>query len=113
MAAAAAVPADLGRRLRACLRCGLVKAYEQFAEGGCDNCPFFALDRDADRVADATTSAFSGLVSSMDPASSWAARWLRISKFAPGCYALSVTGQLSEELQAVCEENNVRYVPRS
>ena len=28
---------------------------------------------------------------------SWAASWLHLDSFLPGCYALSVTGQLPEE----------------
>lgn len=41
----------------------------------------------------------SRLISSMEPIASWATRWLRISKSVPGCYALSVSGMLSEEMQ--------------
>eukprot|EP00959_Pyramimonas_sp_CCMP1952_P278835 5830171-Pyramimonas_sp.AAC.1 len=33
-------PLDLGRNLRACLRCRLLKSFSQFYENGCENCPF-------------------------------------------------------------------------
>ncbi|CAI5482397.1 unnamed protein product [Closterium sp. NIES-64] len=113
MANAAEVPTDVGRHLRACLRCSLLKTYDQFYANGCENCPFFEMDGDEERVKDATTANFSGIISCMDPAGSWAARWLRISRAAPGCYAISVTGNLTDDLQSICESNNVRYVPRS
>ncbi|KAH9325414.1 hypothetical protein KI387_005592, partial [Taxus chinensis] len=70
-----------------------------FRETGCENCPFFNMDQDHDRVVDCTTSNFAGIISCMEPTRSWSARWLRISRFVPGCYTLSVAEVLSEEMQ--------------
>ena len=52
----------------------------QFHEAGCDNCPFFQMEGDKERVADCTTPNFQSLITVMEPNSSWAAKWLHVSK---------------------------------
>jgi Spt4/RpoE2 zinc finger len=51
----------------------------QFLTSGCENCGFFGMDGDRERVADCTTPNFQSLLSVVDPASSWAAKWQHLS----------------------------------
>ncbi|KAK6115985.1 hypothetical protein DH2020_008254 [Rehmannia glutinosa] len=133
-ATAAQLPTSFGHELRACLRCRLVKTYDQvgltllspntftpiflflyisclFRESGCENCLFFQMEEDHERVVDCTTPNFTGLISVADPTRSWAARWLASGKFVPGCYTISVSEALPQDLQNMCEEERVPYVP--
>ena len=51
----AALPLDAKRGLRCCLRCNLVKTFEQFVDDGCDNCPVLGMKDDQERVVDCTS----------------------------------------------------------
>ncbi|ORM40382.1 Transcription elongation factor SPT4 -like protein 2 [Babesia sp. Xinjiang] len=85
-------------KLRACISCRLIMSEEQFFERGCGNCAFLQMDGDRRRTLDCTSSNFSGLISIMDPQKSWAARFNNLGDVIPGCYAISVVGELPESI---------------
>ncbi|KAK9903411.1 hypothetical protein WJX75_004942 [Coccomyxa subellipsoidea] len=104
----AEVPRDFGKNLCACISCHLVKTLDQFADGGCENCGFLGMDGDKDRCLECTTVAFQGMISVIDPTSSWCSKWLHLSKMVPGCYALSVQVEVPPDIKEIMAENGRR-----
>ncbi|XP_042978006.1 transcription elongation factor SPT4 homolog 1 isoform X1 [Carya illinoinensis] len=117
--AAAQIPTSFGHELRACLRCRLVKTYDQFRESGCENCPFFKMDEDHERIVDITTPNFIGYASFFNFYHNSTVGDLNVTfpqklfagRFVPGCYTLAVSEALPEDLQNLCEDERVQYVP--
>eukprot|EP00894_Picocystis_sp_ML_P005526 jgi/Pico_ML_1/56043/g1641.t1 len=104
---AAQVPNEL-KGLRTCLVCHLVKSFEQFATEGCDNCTFLSMEDDTEKVYDCTSVNFEGIISVVDPRKSWCAKWMRLTKAKPGCYAMQVDGELPLEIQEMMQERGIR-----
>uniref|UniRef100_A0AC34QCA6 Transcription elongation factor SPT4 n=1 Tax=Panagrolaimus sp. JU765 TaxID=591449 RepID=A0AC34QCA6_9BILA len=99
-------------QLRACLVCSLVKTYDQFVKNGCENCDIYLhMRNDPDRVSDATSQTFSGLIGAMDNEHSWVCKWQKITRKVPGCYAISVTGTLPSELISELRSMRITYHP--
>ncbi|EPR62729.1 transcription elongation factor SPT4 [Toxoplasma gondii ME49] len=86
-------------RLRACISCRLIMSEQQFYDEGCPNCGFLQMDGDRHRVWDCTTVNFAGFVAVMKPMSSWVARHNKLTEVVPGCYAVSVVGELPESVK--------------
>mmetsp|Transcript_31359 Transcript_31359/g.77923 ORF Transcript_31359/g.77923 Transcript_31359/m.77923 type:complete len:111 (+) Transcript_31359:64-396(+) len=105
---AAEPPREFAKHTRACFRCKLIKTFEQFFENGCDNCSFFQMVEDRDRVAECTTASYSGIITVLDPKASWAAKWLRLAKSLPGCYALELNDEVPEGIAGEIEEHMER-----
>ena len=77
-------------KLRACLKCKLVKTEDQWIREGCENCDDDDNQEDPDKMQMNTTTVFEGLVSLMNPYESWVAKWNGLDNRVPGCYALDV-----------------------
>merc|ERR1712032_1461712 len=83
-------------KLRACMRCHLVKSEAQFKHDGCENCPFF---KGSDwEVHEFTNANFEGVVSIMNCEDSWVSKRLDVNTFQPGCYCLKIYGDLPEDV---------------
>eukprot|EP00199_Chlamydomonas_sp_CCMP681_P004745 CAMPEP_0119116270 /NCGR_PEP_ID=MMETSP1180-20130426/52187_1 /TAXON_ID=3052 ORGANISM="Chlamydomonas cf sp, Strain CCMP681" /NCGR_SAMPLE_ID=MMETSP1180 /ASSEMBLY_ACC=CAM_ASM_000741 /LENGTH=129 /DNA_ID=CAMNT_0007105399 /DNA_START=220 /DNA_END=609 /DNA_ORIENTATION=- len=96
------------KSMRCCFVCRLVKSERQFIEAGCENCAFLQMDEDRVRVQDYTTPNFSGLITVMDPTTSWATKWLHLSKYVPGAYALVVNDDPPDQLRDLLEDRGLK-----
>mmetsp|Transcript_27620 Transcript_27620/g.78149 ORF Transcript_27620/g.78149 Transcript_27620/m.78149 type:complete len:119 (-) Transcript_27620:1891-2247(-) len=105
----AEVPRCFGKELVACFGCRLIKARDQFRDSGCENCSFLDMQGDMDRVYSCTTGEFSGIISVMDPAGSWATKWKHLSKAIPGCYALGIHARMDPDLQDQLENHGITW----
>lgn len=92
-----------------CLALDVLRA--QFLASGCKNCPFLDMANDSERVKDCTTPYFQGLISLIDPAGSWAGKWLRLTRRAAGCYAVRLVAELPEHIEDILRDNGIPYNP--
>ena len=88
---------DSYKKLRACVRCLLIKSEQQWHREGCENCEDLEIKGDLEKVLTYTTPNFEGILSLIEPRVSWTARWNHLREKIPGCYAISV--ERSEELE--------------
>lgn len=108
----ASIPSTL-KDLRACKICCLIKTLDQFDEEGCDNCErFLHLKGNRDRVFECTSANFDGMLAMMDTHDSWVARWQRIDNFVRGMYAISVSGELPEQIKRSLRDKNIEVRSR-
>jgi len=97
------------KAMRACMRCGIIKTYEDFDRDGCENCPFLEMQERRERCLSCTTGFFEGTVAIMDPRESWTSKWLRCDGYLPGVYAITVTGQFTREIEEDLENKGIRW----
>lgn len=104
----ASIPLEM-KRLRACLRCALVKTVDQFYEEGCENCPFLRLENNLGRVMECTSAYFEGMIALVNPQGSWVAKWQRIVTNIPGLYAIEVVGELPPDMKSFCRDEGLSF----
>eukprot|EP00428_Durinskia_dybowskii_P077903 CAMPEP_0170354380 /NCGR_PEP_ID=MMETSP0117_2-20130122/72_1 /TAXON_ID=400756 /ORGANISM="Durinskia baltica, Strain CSIRO CS-38" /LENGTH=123 /DNA_ID=CAMNT_0010608335 /DNA_START=62 /DNA_END=433 /DNA_ORIENTATION=- len=97
------------KALRACLRCSLIKTFEQFNDKGCENCEFIDMEGNKGRIEECTTSYFEGTIALIEPQGSWVAKWQRIAQYQPGMYAMEMVGELPDEVVEHCENLGLPY----
>lgn len=102
------IPTNL-KTLRACLRCYLIKSFDQFFEEGCENCDFLEMRDDKKRVLDVTTAFFEGTIALLEPEKSWVAKWQRFQQNLPGLYAIEVADSLPQEDIERCKQAGFTY----
>ncbi|ODV95047.1 hypothetical protein PACTADRAFT_50870 [Pachysolen tannophilus NRRL Y-2460] len=102
------------RSERACMLCGVIQTYREFANHGCPNCESVLrfTDNDESFIRDCTSPSFEGLVSIGEPEESWVARWLRVDNFKPGLYAVKVNGKLPSDIVSSLYDQGIQYRPR-
>jgi hypothetical protein len=55
---------------------------------------------------------FEGLITLVDPAKSWVAKWQRLDGYVRGVYATKVSGQLPDDVRTTLEEEyRITYIP--
>ena len=99
-----AYPPDSHRRLVACIDCKLIQTTEQFLkERRCPNCCGNTIS-DYESLRELTTTNFSGMISLMQPSSSWVGRWNGLRGCKAGVYAIDARAEVS-----LYRDDNARY----
>ncbi|TCD69178.1 transcription elongation factor spt4 [Steccherinum ochraceum] len=112
--AQAAIPSQpRAKQLRACLLCSIIQTPADFRKHGCPNCEeLMQMKGYPDRIGVCTTTHFDGIISVIDPETSWVARWQRTAKYVRGMYAVRVKGHIPEDVEAELESRGIKYRPR-
>ena len=101
------------RHTRACLLCSIVLPTTKFQSEGCPNCEeLLQLRNQPDAIQEMTSQVFEGLITLHDPATSWVAKWQRLSGYVPGIYATKVVGRLPADVAEGLVQEGVTYIPR-
>lgn len=101
------------KSMRACMVCSIVQSMKQFLNNGCPNCEdILQLKGSNDAIQECTSQVFEGVITLAEPQASWVARWLRLTDYQPGVYAVKVEGSLPEEIIDTLRANKYNWMPR-
>lgn len=79
------------------------------SQRGCDNCEeMIGMAEDRGRVEDFTTSNFSGMVTVMDPSTSWVTKWTHQRNKVPGCYCLMINADPTDAVLEVAADKGIK-----
>jgi transcription elongation factor SPT4 len=70
------------------------------------------LKHNRDKVFECTSANFDGMIALMDSTDSWVAKWQRIDNQCRGMYAISVSGDLPEQIKRSLREKNIEVRSR-
>lgn len=99
---------DRANRSRCCLVCGQIKSVQSFSSAGCENCEeILQLRGSMDRILECTSACYQGTVAIIDSQASWLAKWQRSRGCVAGVYAVSVTGDLPEEIESIVADRGI------
>ena len=90
------------KKLRACMRCHLVKTEDQFQQEGCDNCR-----GNKNEIMSNITQHFKGVIAITNPRHSWCAKWMNKHELLPGFYCLDIINNEEEEEHSEYEDDEM------
>ncbi|KAI1104322.1 transcription elongation factor spt-4 [Jackrogersella minutella] len=106
------IPPNQWRYARACMACSIIMVAVRFRNEGCPNCPFLELKGSPEQVENCTSSQFEGWHLAIRPKQSWSTKWLRLTDYVPGLYAIKVNGSLPDDVKQALQDDNHAIVPR-
>lgn len=98
-------PSSLSSKLKCCKLCSRLSS--QLKTKGCENCTTVSKN------SNISSNKFKGMVGLVDPDKSWVAKWQRINGLKKGLYALTVEGEVDEEVVVEYEKSGRIYVDRN
>ncbi|EQB60193.1 transcription elongation factor spt4 [Vairimorpha apis BRL 01] len=97
-------PLSFSTKLKCCKLCSKISS--QLKSKGCDNCTTVSKD------SNIVSNKFKGMIGLVEPDKSWVAKWQRINGLKKGLYALTVAGDVDEEVIVEYEKSGRVYLNR-
>ncbi|MGL5899440.1 MAG: hypothetical protein ACRCZW_07205 [Lactobacillaceae bacterium] len=97
-------PSTFSSRLKCCKLCSRISSH--LKSKGCENCTTVSKN------SNIASNKFKGMIGLIDPNKSWVAKWQRINGLKRGLYALTVDGDVDEEVIVEYEKSGRVYINR-